>query len=110
MKQEENQRCVVCEPMRRVSGRREGSAEGVTAGNLDLVTWKLLEILGKVVPLDVLGMKTRLVRVEKKMVDEEAKTGNLDKSFKEFCLTGGQRKEAGSGEKQKKSKEDLSGF
>lgn len=24
---EENQRCVVCEPMRRVSGRREGSAE-----------------------------------------------------------------------------------
>lgn len=27
VKQEENQRCVVCEPMRRVSGRREGSAE-----------------------------------------------------------------------------------
>ena len=63
----------------------------MTAGNLDLVTWKLLEILGKAVPLDVLGMKTRLVRV-KKTVDEEAKTGNLDKSFKEFCLTGDQRK------------------
>ena len=27
VKQEENQRCVVCEPMRRVSGRREGTAE-----------------------------------------------------------------------------------
>ena len=82
----------------------------MTAGNLDLVTWKLLEILGKAVPLDVLGMKTRLVGVEKKTVDEEAKTGNLDKSFKEFCLTGDQRKEAGSGEKQRKSKEDLGGF
>lgn len=82
----------------------------MTAGNLDLVTWKLLETLGKAVSLETLGMKTRLVRVEEKMVDEEAKTGNLDKSFKEFCLTGGQRKEAGSGEKQKKSKEGLCGF
>lgn len=27
VKQEENQRCVVYEPMRRVSGRTEGSAE-----------------------------------------------------------------------------------
>ena len=82
----------------------------MTAGNLDLVTWKLLETLGKAVSLETLGMKTRLVRVEEKMVDEEAKTGNLDTSFKEFCLTGGQRKEAGSGEKQKKSKEGLCGF
>ena len=82
----------------------------MTAGNLDLVTCKLLETLGKAVPLETLGMKTRLVRVAEKMVDEEAKTGNLDKSFREFCLTGGQRKEAGSGEKQKKSKEDLCGF
>ena len=44
---------------------------------MDLVTWKLLETLGKAVPLKTLGMKTRLVRVEEKMVDEEAKTGNF---------------------------------
>lgn len=77
---------------------------------MDLVTWKLLETLGKAVPLKTLGMKARLVRVVEKMVDEGAKSENLDKSFKEFCLKGGQRQEAGPGDKQKKSKEDLCGF
>lgn len=33
------------------------------------------------------------------MGGEEAKTGSLDNSFKEFCSIGGQRKEAVSGKK-----------
>lgn len=57
---------------------------------MDLVTWKLLETLGKAVPLKTLGMKTRLVRVVNDL-DEGSKVGNLDKSFNEFCLKGGQR-------------------
>lgn len=74
---------------------------------MDLVTWKLLETLGKAVPLKTLGMKTRLVRVVEKMVDEGAKSGNLDKSFNEFCLKGVKRQEAGSGDKQKKVKRRI---
>lgn len=57
-----------------------------------MVTWKLLEILGKAVSVERLGMKTRLARVEEKMVGEVVKTANLDKSFKEFCFTSGSKK------------------
>ena len=54
----------------------------MTAGNLDLVTWKLLETLGKAVSLETLGMKTRLVRVEEKMVDEDRRVDSLEKTLR----------------------------